>query len=161
MSRKWQESDEQADRERRHDPAPANAPQSMIIQQVPEWCHEPLLGHSLPFKGELLETIQENFLNSTYGPAGELSIGNKSSTERKVIGGVCPHAGYVFSGSAAAYTIQEIFREGAPDTIIILGTQHTGYYDIGIMKEGSWRTPFGDMTIDTELASLLLQESIF
>ena len=88
------------------------------------------------FKSELRSTIKNCFQDTEFGPGQELLIGSEPlQYPRRVLGGVCPHAGFIYSGPAVACTIQEIFRDRAPDTIIILGTQHTGYYKIGLMKE--------------------------
>ena len=108
---------------------------------------------------DILNLIDESFLDEKFGIGKELVIKNTKDGKRKVLGGISPHAGYVYSASCAVHTIQEIFREGAPDTIIILGTQHTGYYKIGLMKEGVWETPLGEMKIDSVISSELLKES--
>ncbi|MHA1584049.1 MAG: AmmeMemoRadiSam system protein B [Promethearchaeota archaeon] len=114
------------------------------------------------FKGELLSTIKESFLNKDFGIGHELQIGSDPiSVPRKVLGAVCPHAGYIYSGSAASFSIQEIYRENAPDTIFILGTSHTGYYQTGVMKEGLWNTPLGNISIDSELADYIITNSEF
>ena len=67
-----------------------------------------------------------------------------------------PHAGYVYSGSVAAQTIARIKIK---DKIILLGPNHTGYgAEFGIVKEGSWQTPLGDVSVDGELAGQILKE---
>ena len=112
------------------------------------------------FESELRSTIVQCFRDTEFGPGQELIIGSEPLQHpRRVLGGVCPHAGYIYSGPAVACTIQEIFRERAPDTVIILGTQHTGYYKIGLMKEGVWETPLGQIEIDTIIAQDLLANS--
>jgi MEMO1 family protein len=113
-------------------------------------------------KVDLQATIDECFRNSNFGPGQALEFDNmqkEKGKKRKVLGGVSPHAGYVYSGSGTALTVQEICKEGIPDSIIILGTQHTGYHQIGLMKEGAWETPFGRIKIDSELASIILEGS--
>ena len=111
------------------------------------------------FEKDIINLIEESILDKKFGLGKEFSIENTKKDHRKVLGGVCPHAGYVYSAPCALHTIQEIFREGAPDTIIILGTQHTGYYKIGLMKKGAWETPLGKIEIDSEISSDLLKES--
>ncbi|QEE15858.1 AmmeMemoRadiSam system protein B [Promethearchaeum syntrophicum] len=108
---------------------------------------------------DIIKLIDESFLDENFGIGKEFTIDNTKDGKRKVLGGISPHAGYIYSASCAAHTIQEIFREGAPDTIIILGTQHTGYYNIGIMKNGIWKTPLGELNIDSVISSDLIQES--
>ena len=110
-------------------------------------------------KSKLERMIKESFTDPDFGIGKDLRIGVKGKNEkRNVLGGVSPHAGYVYSGSGTAHTFQSIFQEGVPDTIIILGTQHTGYYDVGLMKEGIWQTPLGDIMVDEELGQLILDQ---
>ncbi len=109
------------------------------------------------FKDELKSSIDNCFLDKNFGPGKALEIG--TSTERTIFGGISPHAGYTYSGPATAITIHNLCSEGAPDTVIILGTQHTGYYNVGIMESGMWETPFGKIQIDDDLAKSILNES--
>ncbi|MHA1610645.1 MAG: AmmeMemoRadiSam system protein B [Promethearchaeota archaeon] len=112
------------------------------------------------FKRDLLQTINDCYLDSNFGPGAELKIASKDPTQesnkRKVLGVISPHAGYVYSGSAAAFSFQELFREGLPDTLIILGTQHTGYHEVATMASGVWETPLGDISVDVDLSLALV-----
>lgn len=75
------------------------------------------------------------------------------------IGALCPHAGYVYSGTVAAMTISRI-KLG--DTIIIMAPNHTGLgHPFSLYPEGSWQTPLGEITVDTELAAVLLENSSY
>ena len=68
-------------------------------------------------------------------------------------GCVVPHAGYLYSGhvAGAVYSAIEI-----PARCILLGPRHfPGGEAMAIISEGSWRTPFGDAQIDSELAAEL------
>lgn len=79
---------------------------------------------------------------------------------REILGLVCPHAGYVYSGPVAANAYFSLAADGKPDTVVILGPNHTGYGSaLAIMKEGFWRTPLGDVEIDTAVAEELLQQT--
>jgi AmmeMemoRadiSam system protein B len=79
---------------------------------------------------------------------------------RNVIGLICPHAGYMFSGPVAAHAYGRLATDGKPDTIIIFGPNHTGIGSgIALMNEGSWRTPLGDVEIDTQTADEIVKES--
>jgi len=96
---------------------------------------------------ELKSTIRDCFLHS-YGP-GKLP---PSMQDEKIFGLICPHAGYMYSGPVAAnsyYAISSL----KPDLIIILGPNHWGAgCDIAAMKEGVWRTPLGDVEVDSNAA---------
>ncbi|MHA1520600.1 MAG: AmmeMemoRadiSam system protein B [Promethearchaeota archaeon] len=110
------------------------------------------------FKRELIQTINDCYSDSVFGPGTELKIYQRESNQRRmVLGAISPHAGYVYSGSATAFSFQELFREGVPDTLIILGTQHTGYHKIATMTSGEWETPLGNIPIDTEISDALLE----
>ncbi|MCX8151144.1 MAG: AmmeMemoRadiSam system protein B [Candidatus Bathyarchaeota archaeon] len=79
---------------------------------------------------------------------------------REILGMVCPHAGYVYSGSVAATAYFSLAVDGKPDTVVVLGPNHTGYGSaLAIVKEGFWRTPFGNVEIDSVVAEALLQQT--
>ena len=62
------------------------------------------------------------------------------------MGLVCPHAGYMYSGAIAASGYFEFALDGAPDTVVVLGPNHTGYGSaLALMREGTWQTPLGDI----------------
>jgi AmmeMemoRadiSam system protein B len=76
------------------------------------------------------------------------------------VGLICPHAGYVYSGPVAAHAFYELAIDGKPDTVVILGPNHTGYGSgLALMREGIWRTPLGDVEVDSGLADAILHET--
>lgn len=109
------------------------------------------------YKPDLINIIRESFLDKKFGPGEDFETLNKD--ERTVIGGVSPHAGYVYSGCAAAFTYLNLFQEKIPDSIIVLGTDHIGYGKIALMDEGEWETPLGNIAIDSELSQKILDNS--
>ena len=79
---------------------------------------------------------------------------------RNVVGLVVPHAGYMASGPVAAHAYHHLAEDGKPDVIVIFGPNHTGHGSaLSIMNEGAWRTPLGDVEVDTETADKILQAS--
>jgi AmmeMemoRadiSam system protein B len=79
---------------------------------------------------------------------------------RNVVGLVVPHAGYMASGPVAAHSYYHLARDGKPEVIVIFGPNHTGHGSaLSIMNEGAWRTPLGDVEIDTEAANDIVQAS--
>src|SRR5665648_502751 len=94
----------------------------------------------------------------------EIGPGKLPSTiikgERKIVGLISPHAGYMYSGPVAANGFYKIALGGKPDTIIILGPNHRGFgEDVSIMVEGKWKTPLGELEIDTDIAEKILKTS--
>jgi AmmeMemoRadiSam system protein B len=96
---------------------------------------------------ELKQSIKGCFLHD-YGP-GKLP---PSTEDRKIFGVICPHAGYMYSGPVAAYSYYAISLL-KPDLVIIIGPNHWGIgCNVATMKEVVWRTPLGDVEVDTNAA---------
>lgn len=81
--------------------------------------------------------------------------------EGKNVGVLCPHAGYVYSGKTQAHSYYYM-SNSLPETFVILGPNHTGMgLPVALMDKGSWGTPFGEVKINEELASKILENSGF
>lgn len=79
---------------------------------------------------------------------------------RRIVGLVCPHAGYMFSGPVAAHAYYKLALDGKPDVVVLFGPNHTGHGSgLAVMNEGVWRTPLGDIAVNSELANQIVQES--
>jgi len=76
--------------------------------------------------------------------------------EVKLVGGIVPHAGWICSGVVAGQVIAA-FQDEPIDTFVVFGAVHrvTGR-QVSVYPEGTWRTPLGQMAIDEELASAVL-----
>jgi AmmeMemoRadiSam system protein B len=73
------------------------------------------------------------------------------------IGAVVPHAGLMYSGHVAAALYAGV---DLPKRFIILCPNHTGLgHFAALNREGAWRTPLGDTTIDTPLATELMKRT--
>ena len=71
-----------------------------------------------------------------------------------IIGGVVPHAGYIYSGYEASHFF-EIVRQSKKSfsTVIILNPDHHGFSpSYATTPHSEWETPLGKLTIDNELA---------
>lgn len=67
---------------------------------------------------------------------------------------VLPHAGYVYSGAVAGATVA---RARVPNEVVVLGPNHHGLgAAAAVMERGSWRMPWGEVAINTPLASSIL-----
>ena len=84
---------------------------------------------------------------------------NDRVPREEVIGLISPHAGYIYSGPVAGATISRIEFK---DTFIIIGPSHTGSgKPLSIMAQGTWKTPLGEIEIDSELAERILATSSY
>jgi len=82
---------------------------------------------------------------------------DEKAAKEEVIGLVSPHAGYIYSGPVAGRVISRIKFK---DTFVIIGPNHTGRGEpLSIMTEGIWKTPLGEVEIDSELAKQILTAS--
>jgi AmmeMemoRadiSam system protein B len=76
---------------------------------------------------------------------------------RNIVGLVVPHAGYMASGPIAAHAYHHLAEDGKNKVVVIFGPNHTGLGSaLATINEGSWRTPLGDVEIDTETANKIL-----
>ena len=79
---------------------------------------------------------------------------------RKILGLVCPHAGYVYSGPVAANSYSLLASDGRADVFVVLGPNHYGAGSgLATMDGGVWRTPLGDVEVDADLAKEIVRVS--
>jgi AmmeMemoRadiSam system protein B len=72
----------------------------------------------------------------------------------RAVGCIAPHAGYIYSGLVAATVFSRI---EIPSGCVVLCPNHTGHgHRLAIMKDGEWRTPLGNVKIDTQIAEALM-----
>ena len=76
--------------------------------------------------------------------------------KKKVIAAVSPHAGYAYSGAVAAQTIGQI---EIPETVILLGPNHTGKGAPIGLSTATWEMPMGNVPVDQDMARELLAET--
>lgn len=77
-----------------------------------------------------------------------------SRSQKRALGVVVPHAGYMYSGHVAGAVYASI---SLPRHTIILCPNHTGRGDaLSVMSSGEWEIPLGKVKIDSDLASKLM-----
>ncbi|MBI9053874.1 MAG: AmmeMemoRadiSam system protein B [Bacteroidales bacterium] len=87
----------------------------------------------------------------------ELQNIDTSLKDRFLIGGVVPHAGYMFSAFQAVHFF-EILKQSKIkyDTIVIVNPNHTGIgNEIAFDSNDIWETPLGKVDLDTEFGKKL------
>ncbi len=105
-------------------------------------------------KEELKKQIEKCFL-SDLGPG---RLPENLERERDTVGAVVPHAGYIYSGYEAAHVYLELAKQKTPDTVVILGPNHTGYGSTVAVSNETWTTPFGDVEVDEVIADRLFRD---
>lgn len=85
----------------------------------------------------------------------ELASMIPSTGQKKVLGIIAPHAGYVYSGAVAGKGYASI---KIPSAVLILGPNHHGVgAATALYPEGEWLTPLGTVPINERLNLLLRQ----
>jgi AmmeMemoRadiSam system protein B/AmmeMemoRadiSam system protein A len=106
-------------------------------------------GQFYPADKKALSNTLDTFFNNT--PAQKIS--------GKIISIAVPHAGYPFSGPTATYAYKTIVGKDI-ETVIMLGPSHHAYFEgIAVYGEGAWKTPLGEVAIDTNLAKALIKQN--
>jgi len=68
----------------------------------------------------------------------------------KALAVIVPHAGYVYSGRVAGAVYA---RVDVPRDVVLLCFNHRGRgREFGVWPEGAWRTPLGDVPVNTDLS---------
>ena len=74
-----------------------------------------------------------------------------------IVGGIVPHAGWVYSGLVAATTLKALDIEHTPEAVVLFGADHFGTASAGeVYDRGAWATPLGELAIDEPLAADIL-----
>ena len=81
--------------------------------------------------------------------------------EKDILGGIVPHAGWVFSGSIACNVIQCLGKQKPCNTCLVFGRHLLPSSPQYIMADGAWETPFGPVEIDAEVAKALMSDFSF
>lgn len=92
----------------------------------------------------------DTFLSNANNPLGKHAI---------IRGGICPHAGFKYSGQTAAFTYQ-FLDDSKMNRIVLLGPSHfQPWKDVcKVTSASAYNTPFGPLEVD-EKTSLQLRES--
>ncbi len=76
----------------------------------------------------------------------------------KIFALISPHAGYGYSGQTAAYGYKLIRNKNYKTVIVIGPSHHYAFSGVSVYPEGIFRTPLGDLEIDSDLAKKLLYQ---
>jgi len=114
---------------------------------------EPVVaGQFYPDRKDELQNMISDCISHKYGP------GNKTSND-KIFGIVCPHAGYVYSGPTACHSYKSIESQN-PELVIIIGPNHFGIgKDAATMIDAQWQTPLGLVQVDSDSAKKVAEIS--
>lgn len=86
---------------------------------------------------------------------------NNGFPEGSLFGVISPHAGYLYSGSTAAYSYQ-LARRASPKRVFLLGPSHyIGFQGAALSPDSSFGTPLGDLPLARDVIDELSQYPMF
>jgi AmmeMemoRadiSam system protein B len=85
----------------------------------------------------------------------------RTVADRKLVGGIVPHAGWYFSGSSACNVINCLKSAEATDVFVVFGMHLHPESPCFMMTEGAWETPFGELPVHETLAGELAKRFSF
>ena len=106
----------------------------------------------------LLHRLESCFMKGL-GP-GRLPQGGPGKS-RSIKALVSPHAGYMYSGMAAAHSYLRLYEDGRPEHIVIFGPNHTGRgLDLSRLAicDDNWETPLGSIKYDRKIGQLIIEQ---
>ncbi len=113
-----------------------------------------------PGSKEALRLAIEKCFKGSRGPGHVPEVRVEKPTT--VISLIAPHAGLQYSGEIAAHSYAVLAEDGTPDTVVLIGPNHTGIgARISVSPHTAWRTPLGDVEVDKELAESIASESAY
>jgi hypothetical protein len=75
----------------------------------------------------------------------------------RLLGLVSPHAGFIYSGPAAAWGYAALADDGRPPLVVLLGPSHTGLgASLAISAASAWATPLGEIPVAGDAARALV-----
>ncbi len=78
----------------------------------------------------------------------------------RMIGGIVPHAGWMFSGAVTMEVFGALAAGRQPDVIVIFGGVHRYRSKLAtVFGSGRWETPIGSVSVDDRLAARMLEAS--
>lgn len=86
-----------------------------------------------------------------------VSLEIASLKDKKVIGAIVPHAGYFFSGKCAGFAYK-LLRKNDFDTVIILGTNHSGLGSKISLSIQDFQTPLGVAENDIDIVEEIISK---
>jgi MEMO1 family protein len=97
---------------------------------------------------ELSRLVDDCFKSSPLGPQGA------KSPSPTIIGGLVPHAGYIYSGPCAAHFYARL--DHSIQRVILLGVNHRARgHRAALSPAAYWQTPLGRVRVDQELNHVL------
>ncbi|HDN18353.1 AmmeMemoRadiSam system protein B [Candidatus Bathyarchaeota archaeon ex4484_205] len=115
-------------------------------------------GSWYPSSPHSIKSMIEKLSRPPLGPGGTPIL--SETPNEHLVGILVPHAGWVYSGSAALHAYVEAAKHGPRESVVMMGPNHYGIGGVvATMKNARWETPLGMLDVDDELVSKILSSS--
>jgi MEMO1 family protein len=114
-------------------------------------------------------TIQEPAVAGMFYPADRAALKKEvdaalaaapaKSFDGQIIGLVAPHAGYPYSGPVAAAAFRQLVGRRYARVVVMAPSHRVGFYGAALSTKDLYRTPLGDIPIDTAAVKELLAKN--
>jgi AmmeMemoRadiSam system protein B len=99
-------------------------------------------GGFYPGRADELNQVLDDCFTHKLGPKGK---------SKPILGAVIPHAGFIYSGAAAAWVYHHL-KANKQQTVVYLGPNHTGYGTaVSASSDDIWATPLGEVQVDVRM----------
>ena len=93
-------------------------------------------------------------------PLGPGALPKPEDGPRRLVGLVCPHAGYQYSGPIAAHSYAGLAQDGLRAAYVVLGPNHYGSGAPLATTHHDWETPLGPVPIEPALLKAISKPPI-
>jgi len=111
----------------------------------------PLAGYWYPADSQELETMLKKYLGQVQAP----------EIKEKIVALISPHAGYQFSGKAAACGFATLKGKDFDRVIIIGPSHHAWFQGICVSSFDFYETPFGRVPVEKKVGEELSRQKLF
>ena len=93
-------------------------------------------------------------------PLGPGAVPKPQRGPKRLVGLVCPHAGYQYSGPVAAHSYAALASDGLREAYAVLGPNHYGAGAPLATTHHDWETPLGTVPIDPDLLKAIAKPPV-
>lgn len=86
--------------------------------------------------------------------------GDRDPPPQSAVGGLVPHAGWMYSGGVAAKVFRCLAKGSSPQVIVLFGGVHRMRgRNAAMFADGCWESPLGEVRVDGRLAERILSQT--
>lgn len=115
--------------------------------------------------GDKLKAQLQEFLKRVNTPVAAQEVAALTATNpplgHPILAVVVPHAGYVYSGQAAAYAYKAVQNQGVKRVFLLGPSHHVGIHGAALPMAITFATPLGDLEVDKEVVNQLNSYPLF